>query len=164
MSSISSKKQPKTHGRVVKTNSFVRFLEEFMAWQFAFEIIGPLGLNWILDAIWSLNLLLNFSNFDFCRVEVSGFYRSYTQFGKFCKRFASAFENFGTHFTVLCNTNSLLNKQTLQLLYGFKKFKGNLRSVRAALFLRPLKNGRDTHERLSPARLAKGLLVYAFTM
>ena len=28
---------------VVKTNSFVRFLEEFMAWQFAFEIIWPLA-------------------------------------------------------------------------------------------------------------------------
>ena len=42
MSSISSKKQTKTRRIVVKTNSFVRFLEEFMAWQFAFEINCPL--------------------------------------------------------------------------------------------------------------------------
>ena len=36
--SISSKKQTKTHRILVKTNSFVRFLEEFTARQFAFEI------------------------------------------------------------------------------------------------------------------------------
>ena len=40
--SISSKKQTKTHRILVKTNSFVRFCEEFMAWQFAFEINWPL--------------------------------------------------------------------------------------------------------------------------
>ena len=39
---ISSKKQTKTCRIVVKTNSFVHFLEEFMAWKFAFEIIWPL--------------------------------------------------------------------------------------------------------------------------
>ena len=42
VSSISSKKRTKTRHKVVKTNSFVRFLEEFMAWQFAFEINWPL--------------------------------------------------------------------------------------------------------------------------
>ena len=42
-SSISSKKQTKKHRIVVKTNWFVCFLEEFMAWQFDFEI------NWPLD-------------------------------------------------------------------------------------------------------------------
>ena len=35
-------KQKKTPRIVVKMNSFVRFLEEFMAWQFAFEINWPL--------------------------------------------------------------------------------------------------------------------------
>ena len=44
MTSISSKKRTKTCCTVVKTNSFVRFLKEFMAWQFAFEINWPLGL------------------------------------------------------------------------------------------------------------------------
>ena len=38
----SSKKQTKTRGILVKTNSFVRFLEESSAWQFAFEINWPL--------------------------------------------------------------------------------------------------------------------------
>ena len=42
--SISSKKRTKTHLIVVKTNSFVRFLEEFTAWQFAFKINWPLVL------------------------------------------------------------------------------------------------------------------------
>ena len=32
----------KTHRIVVKTNSFIHFLEEFTAWQFAFKIIWPL--------------------------------------------------------------------------------------------------------------------------
>ena len=45
VSSISSEKRTKTHRIVVKTNSFVRFLEEFTAWQFAFEIIWPLCPN-----------------------------------------------------------------------------------------------------------------------
>ena len=35
---ISSEKPTKTRCIVAKMNSFVRFLEEFMAWQFAFEI------------------------------------------------------------------------------------------------------------------------------
>ena len=43
-SSISSKKRTKTCRIMVKTNSFVRFLEEFTAWQFAFKI------NWPLEA------------------------------------------------------------------------------------------------------------------
>ena len=34
-------KTNKTHRIVVKTNSFVRFLEEFMAWQFPFKINWP---------------------------------------------------------------------------------------------------------------------------
>ena len=42
VASISSKKRTKTRRIVVKTNSFVRFLEEFTAWQFAFEINWPL--------------------------------------------------------------------------------------------------------------------------
>jgi hypothetical protein len=42
-SSISSKKQTKTRRIVVKTNSLVHFLEEFTAWQFAFEINWPLA-------------------------------------------------------------------------------------------------------------------------
>ena len=42
VSSISSKKQTKKRCIVVKTNSFVRLLEEFTAWQFAFEINWPL--------------------------------------------------------------------------------------------------------------------------
>ena len=49
VSSISSKKQTKTRSIVVKTNSFVRFLEEFRAWQFAFKINWPLNrrnLRW----------------------------------------------------------------------------------------------------------------------
>ena len=39
---MESKKRTKTHRIVVKTNSFIRFLEEFTAWQFAFEINWPL--------------------------------------------------------------------------------------------------------------------------
>ena len=42
VSSISSKKWMKTRC-IVKMNSFVCFLEEFTAWQFAFEINWPLG-------------------------------------------------------------------------------------------------------------------------
>ena len=42
VSSISSKKWTKTRRLVVKTNSFVRFLEESMDCQFAFEINWPL--------------------------------------------------------------------------------------------------------------------------
>ena len=38
----SSKKRTKTRRILVKTNSFVRFLEESSAWQFAFEINWPL--------------------------------------------------------------------------------------------------------------------------
>ena len=38
----SSKKQTKTRCILVKTNSFVRFLEESLTWQFAFEINWPL--------------------------------------------------------------------------------------------------------------------------
>ena len=45
VSSISSKKRTKTRLIVVKTNSFVCFLEEFTAWQFAFKIIWPLGID-----------------------------------------------------------------------------------------------------------------------
>ena len=44
-SSISSKKLTKTHSILVKMNSFLRFLEEFMAWQFAFEINWPLKVS-----------------------------------------------------------------------------------------------------------------------
>ena len=42
VSLISSKKLTKTHCILVETNSFVHFLEEFAAWQFAFEIVWPL--------------------------------------------------------------------------------------------------------------------------
>ena len=42
VSLISSKKLTKTRRKSVKTNSFVCFLEEFTAWQFAFEIYWPL--------------------------------------------------------------------------------------------------------------------------
>ena len=38
------KKKTKTRRILVKMNSFVRFLEKFMAWQFAFEINWPLDL------------------------------------------------------------------------------------------------------------------------
>ena len=41
----SSKKRTKTRRILVKTNSFIRFLEEFMAWQFAFEINWPLACH-----------------------------------------------------------------------------------------------------------------------
>ena len=53
VSSISSKKRTKTSRIVVKSNSFVRFLEELTAWQFAFEINWPLPnlsickYNWV---------------------------------------------------------------------------------------------------------------------
>ena len=40
--SISSKKRTKTRRIVIKMNLYVRFLEEFKAWQFAFEINWPL--------------------------------------------------------------------------------------------------------------------------
>ena len=40
----SSKKQTKTRRILVKTNSFVRFLEESSAWQLAFEINWPLRM------------------------------------------------------------------------------------------------------------------------
>ena len=43
VTSLSSKKRTKTRRIVVKTNWFVRFLEEFTAWQFAFEINWSLG-------------------------------------------------------------------------------------------------------------------------
>ena len=45
VSSIPSKKRTKTCRIVVKTNSFVRFLEEFTAWKFALEINWPLVGN-----------------------------------------------------------------------------------------------------------------------
>ena len=41
---ISSKKRTKAHHVFVKTNSFVRFLEEFRKWQFSFKIIWPLHI------------------------------------------------------------------------------------------------------------------------
>ena len=41
---ISSKKRTKAHHVFVKTNSFVRFLEEFREWQFSFKIIWPLHI------------------------------------------------------------------------------------------------------------------------
>ena len=50
-SSISSTKWTKTRLILVKTNSFVRFLEEFMAWQFAFEINWPLAVIKYYDDI-----------------------------------------------------------------------------------------------------------------
>ena len=56
MSLISSKKQTKTRPiEVVKTNPFVCFLEEFMSWQFAFEVIWPLRLDLCLDRYLSLD-------------------------------------------------------------------------------------------------------------
>ena len=39
------KKRTRTHCIVVKMNAFLRFLEEFVAWQFAFEIIRTLIAN-----------------------------------------------------------------------------------------------------------------------
>ena len=45
VSSISSKIWTKTSRIVVKLNSFVRFLEEFTVWQFAFKINWPLVVN-----------------------------------------------------------------------------------------------------------------------
>ena len=54
VSSISSKKWTKTRRIVVKTNSFVSFLEEFTAWQFAFEINWPLRrIKGSYLAVWS---------------------------------------------------------------------------------------------------------------
>ena len=53
LTSVSSKKRTKTRRMVVKTNSFVQFLEEFTAWQFAFEINCPLN-RWLF-----LNTYLN---------------------------------------------------------------------------------------------------------
>ena len=45
LTSISSMKQTKTRHIVVNTNSFILFLGEFTAWQFAFEINWPLALT-----------------------------------------------------------------------------------------------------------------------
>ena len=53
VSSISFKKWTKTCRIVVKTNSFVRYLEEFTTWQFSFEI------KWLLQktmAIWPISM------------------------------------------------------------------------------------------------------------
>ena len=55
-SSISSKKWTKTRCIVVKMNSFVHFLEEFMAWQLAFEINWPLA--WAFSSVLSSNSAL----------------------------------------------------------------------------------------------------------
>ena len=52
VSSISSKKWMKTSCMVVKSNSFVRFLEKFAAWQFAF---GPLVKPWAIDCRTQMN-------------------------------------------------------------------------------------------------------------
>ena len=52
VSSISSKKRTKTSRIVVKSNSFVRFLKEFVAWQFAFEINWPLACMCHIMYIW----------------------------------------------------------------------------------------------------------------
>ena len=48
----SSKKRRKTRRILVKTNSFVRFLEESSVWQFAFEI------NWSLDDLLKFSFLI----------------------------------------------------------------------------------------------------------
>ena len=49
---ISFKKPTKTRCILAKTNSFVRFLEEFTAWQFAFEINWPLAMYFISIGAW----------------------------------------------------------------------------------------------------------------
>ena len=51
-SSISSKNWTKTCHILVRMNSFVRFLEEFTAWQFAFEINWPLAMYFISIGAW----------------------------------------------------------------------------------------------------------------
>ena len=62
MSSISSKKRTKTsRPQVVKSNSFVLFLEEFTAWQFAFEFYWP--LVWIMEE--SLNMYIKLKAFTY---------------------------------------------------------------------------------------------------
>ena len=61
VSSISSEKRMNTHRivYVVKTNSFVHFLEEFTTWQFAFEINWPLSRK--KDALfrWELRSIMH---------------------------------------------------------------------------------------------------------
>ena len=60
------KKGTKRHGILVKRNSFVRFLEKFMAWKFAFEINWPLictsmrTLAWFYEFLFYFNLYTNF--------------------------------------------------------------------------------------------------------
>ena len=68
VSSISSKKRTKTHCIVVQTNSFVCFLEEFTAWQFAFEINWPLAIAFfqISQIFWLI--------VPFCRMLLWGIY------------------------------------------------------------------------------------------
>ena len=50
------KTQTKTRRKLVKTNSFVRFLEEFTAWQFAFKINWPLVIMWKFSVIFKKGL------------------------------------------------------------------------------------------------------------
>ena len=61
VSSISVKKRTKTRRIVVKTNSFVCFLEEFRAWQFAFEVYWPLSLSHLFWRLISTLLKLEIS-------------------------------------------------------------------------------------------------------
>ena len=80
MSSISSKKQTETRRIVVKTNSFVRFLEEFTAWQFAFKIIWPLGGFWFLKKNVYLETVLHEVGKN--QKQLRGFYKGFCWFSK----------------------------------------------------------------------------------
>ena len=52
MSTLSSKKRTKTSRQVVKSNLFIRFLEEISAWKNNFEFFWPLEINiWIKSMV-----------------------------------------------------------------------------------------------------------------
>ena len=67
-SSISSKKRTKTCCILVKMNSFVRFLEEFTACQFAFEIYWPLH-GTVQIFLESVNFSVSGTSDFFCQNE-----------------------------------------------------------------------------------------------
>ena len=96
-SSISSKKRTKTRRIVVKTNSFVRFLEEFMAWQFAFEINWPLVLASPYLQFWFAELICLL-----LIVEVS------SKIFRFRKKNQHSFEHISWHIRQSSTTNFML--------------------------------------------------------
>ena len=93
---ISSKKRTKTRRIEVIPNSFVRFLEEFTAWQFAFKINWPLStLEYLFIYCKQLNVLKLFSHFTVqinCRCGPKVFENSWPSAFNFQKFFSQSLQ------------------------------------------------------------------------